>query len=147
MEVIECTRQNVESATNLFNQYRMFFELPDDLDKSRDFLRANLEQQRSRIFLVMNEDKDAVAFAQLYPTMCSLAMKPFYWLYDLYFAPSARGAGCARLLLDHLATMARAEGAHRISLDTAKTNLSAQKLYSTQCYEPEGAFLSYHLML
>jgi ribosomal protein S18 acetylase RimI-like enzyme len=33
------------------------------------------------------------------------------------------------LLLDHLANMARAEGVQRISLDTAKTNLGAQKLY------------------
>ena len=147
MEVIECTRQKVDSAANLFNQYRMFYDLPDDLEKSRDFLRANLEQQRSRIFLVVNEDKEAVAFAQLYPATCSLAMKHFYWLYDLFVAPSARGSGYARMLLDHLANMARAEGAHRISLDTAKTNLSAQKLYSSQGYEAEGEFLTYHLML
>jgi ribosomal protein S18 acetylase RimI-like enzyme len=147
MEVIECTRQNVDSAANLFNQYRVFYDLPDDLDKSRDFLRANLEQQRSRIFLVIDEDNEPVAFAQLYPAMCSLAMKHFYWLYDLYVHPSARGAGCARLLLDHLANIARGEGAHRISLDAAKTNLSAQKLYSSQGYEAEGEFLTYHLML
>jgi ribosomal protein S18 acetylase RimI-like enzyme len=147
MEVIECTLQDVGGAASLFNQYRMFYELPDDLDKSRDFLRANLEQERSRIFLVVNEEKEAVAFAQLYPATCSLAMKRFYWLYDLFVDPSARSSGCARMVLDHLANMARAEGAHRISLDTAKTNLRAQKLYQSQGYEVEGEFLTYHLML
>jgi ribosomal protein S18 acetylase RimI-like enzyme len=147
MEVIECTRQDVDSAANLFNQYRMFYELPDDLETSRDFLRANLERRRSRIFLVMNEEKNAVAFAQLYPATCSLAMKHFYWLYDLFVDPSARGTGCARMMLDHLANMARAEGAHRISLDTAKTNLSAQKLYLSQGYEAEAEFLTFHLVL
>jgi ribosomal protein S18 acetylase RimI-like enzyme len=147
MDVIECTRQDVDRAANLFNQYRIFYELPDDLAKSRDFLRANLEQQRSRIFLVMNEEKEAVAFAQLYPATCSLAMKHFYWLYDLFVDPAARGTGCARMLLDHLANLTRAEGAHRISLDTAKTNLTAQKLYRSQGYEAEGEFLTFHLML
>jgi ribosomal protein S18 acetylase RimI-like enzyme len=147
MEVIECSRQNVDSAANLFNQYRMFYELPDDLERSRDFLRANLEQQRARVFLVMNEESKPVAFAQLYPATCSLAMKHFYWLYDLFVDPAARGSGCARMLLDHLANMARAEGAQRISLDTAKTNLNAQKLYLSQGYEAEGEFLTFHLML
>lgn len=147
MEVVECTLQGVDSAASLFNQYRMFYELPDDLGKSRDFLRDNLEQQRSRVFLVVNDDKKAVAFAQLYPAICSLAMKRFYWLYDLFVDPSARGEGCARMLLDHVASMARAEGAQRISLDTAKTNLSAQQLYRSQGFEAEGDFLTYHLML
>jgi GNAT superfamily N-acetyltransferase len=107
MEVIECTLQDVGGAASLFNQYRMFYELPDDLDKSRDFLRANLEQERSRIFLVVNEEMEAVAFAQLYPATCSLAMKHFYWLYDLFVDPSARSSGCARMVLDHLANMSR----------------------------------------
>jgi len=147
MEVVECTLQGVDSAASLFNQYRMFYELLDDLGKSRDFLRDNLEQQRSRIFLVVNDDKKAVAFAQLYPATCSLAMKRFYWLYDLFVDPSSRGEGCARMLLGHVASMARAEGAHRISLDTAKTNLSAQQLYRSQGFEAEGEFLTYHLML
>jgi ribosomal protein S18 acetylase RimI-like enzyme len=42
------------------------------------------------------------------------------------------------MLLDHLASMARAEGAHRITLDTAKTNLNAQKLYRSQAQFPPG---------
>jgi ribosomal protein S18 acetylase RimI-like enzyme len=147
MEVFECTLQDVDCAASLFNQYRMFYELPDDLGKSRDFLRANLAQRSSRVFLVLNDEKKAVAFAQLYPATCSLAMKQFYWLYDLFVDPTARGEGCARMLLDHVASMARAEGAHRISLDTAKTNLSAQQLYRSQGYETEGEFLTFHLML
>lgn len=78
MEVIECTRQDVHIVANLFHQYRMFYELHDNLDNSRDFLRARLEQQRFRIFLVVNEDKESMAFAQLSPATCSLAMKHFF---------------------------------------------------------------------
>jgi ribosomal protein S18 acetylase RimI-like enzyme len=48
--------------------------------------------------------------------------------------------------LEHQANMARAEGAHRISLDIAKTNLGAQKLYRNQGYEAGGELLTYHLM-
>ncbi|SEJ77818.1 hypothetical protein [Pseudomonas sp. NFR16] len=59
IEVIECTRQDVDITAKLFNFYRMFYELPDDLDKSRDYHRFNVQQERSRIFLEVNDDKDA----------------------------------------------------------------------------------------
>ncbi|WP_256659871.1 N-acetyltransferase [Pseudomonas sp. LS-2] len=139
MEVTECARQNVDSAANLFNQYRMFYELPDDLDKSRDFLHAKLEHSAQDLPGNEREEGSRGVRSALPSDLfardeaLSLAIRS---VVDL----SARGAGCARMLLDHLANIARAEGAHRISLDTAKTNLNAQKLYRSQCYEAGGEF-------
>lgn len=147
MQIIECTLEQLNDVATLFNQYRIFYELPDDLETSRDFLQANLENNRSRIFLLLDDDVQAVAFAQLYPALCSLAMKRFYWLYDLFVAPQARKSGYARQLMNHLSTLLTAEGADRISLDTATSNKAAQALYESLGYQQEGVFLTYHKYL
>jgi len=147
MPIIECTTQQLDQAAALFNQYRIFYELPDDLERSRAFLQANLNDSRSRIFLVQDDDGNAVAFAQLYPALCSLAMKRFYWLYDLFVAPQARKCGHARQLMEHLSALLAAEGADRISLDTATSNKAAQALYESLGYQREREFLTYHKYL
>jgi ribosomal protein S18 acetylase RimI-like enzyme len=147
MDVIECTLQQLDQAAALFNEYRQFYELADDLPASRAFLKSNLETNASRVFLVRDEQFVPLAFAQLYPAICSLEMKPFYWLYDLFVAPAARHQGCARLMLNHLVTLLSAEGAQRISLDTARTNQAAQALYESLGYEQERQFLTYHRLL
>lgn len=147
MEVIECAVQDADHAAQLFNQYRMFYEQPDDLETARAFIRRNIEDRVSRVFLLLDEKQQALAFAQVYPATCSIAMKRFYWLYDLFVDPAARGAGHARQLMNHLTDLLRAEGADRISLDTALTNVVAQGLYESLGYEREGAFVTYHRYL
>jgi len=147
MQIIECTLNELNAAAALFNQYRIFYDLPDDLEKSRDFLRNNLQNNHSRIFLSLDDNGQAVAFAQLYPALCSLAMKRFYWLYDLFVAPQARKSGHARQLMNHLTALLTAEGADRISLDTATSNKAAQALYESLGYQREEVFLTYHKYL
>ncbi|MCQ9426896.1 hypothetical protein NRB16_25625 [Pseudomonas sp. LJDD11] len=91
MEVIECAVKDSDSAAHLFNQYRIFYQQPDDLETARAFIRRNIEDRVSRVFLLLDEDQKALAFAQVYPATCSIAMKRFYWFYDLLFDPAVRG--------------------------------------------------------
>ncbi|MDE1166447.1 MAG: GNAT family N-acetyltransferase [Pseudomonas sp.] len=147
MEVIECSLKDVDRVAQLFNEYRVFYELADDLAASRGFIQGNLEKKASRVFLLLDDDQQPVAFAQLYPAICSLEMKPFYWLYDLYVAATARKKGFARALMTHLTTTLTAEGAQRISLDTAHANKAAQALYESLGYEREAQFITYHKIL
>lgn len=53
-----CGLQDLGSVADLLNQYRVFYELPDDLGTSRAFIRANLQDQRSRIFLDLNDEDE-----------------------------------------------------------------------------------------
>ncbi|MDH0302152.1 MULTISPECIES: GNAT family N-acetyltransferase [unclassified Pseudomonas] len=147
MNVIACELQHLDAAADLFNQYRLFYQEVDDLPAARAFLQANLETGNSRIYLLLDNNDQAIAFAQLYPATCSLAMKRFYWLYDLFVAPHARRGGHARYLMQRLSEIFRAEGAQRLSLDTARTNLAAQALYESLGYEAERDFVTYHKML
>lgn len=147
MNVISCELQHLDMAANLFNQYRIFYKENDDLAAARDFLKSNLNTKSSRIYLLLDDKNEAVAFAQLYPAICSLAMKRFYWIYDLFVSEPARRQGYARYLMNQLTDIFTQEGAQRLSLDTAKSNFTAQRLYESLGYEIAPSFITYHKIL
>nr|WP_235661741.1 GNAT family N-acetyltransferase [Pseudomonas savastanoi] len=125
----------------------MFYQEADDLPTARDFLKSNLDNQTSRIYLLLDDQNEPVGFAQLYPATCSLAMKRFYWIYDLFVEPRVRRQGNARYLMNQLTDIFTREGAQRLSLDTAKANVTAQALYESLGYEAEQTFITYHKIL
>ncbi|MGE5863933.1 MAG: N-acetyltransferase family protein [Rhizobacter sp.] len=147
MHIIHCTEDHVDQAAGLFNDYRMFYEQPSDLPACRTFLRENLVTRRSRLLLLCDDASQPVAFSQLYPATCSVAMRPYFHLSDLYVAASARGRGHARYLMDYITRHVAREGAHRLTLETATTNHVAQRLYESLGYERDPVFLTYHLLL
>ena len=147
MKIIQCTEQHLPRAAELFNHYRMFYEQDSDLAGSLAFIQSNIDNHRSKIFLLFDDEDEAVGFSQLYPTYCSIAMKPYYYLSDLYIEPSRRQAGHARRLMHFITEHCRAEGAQRLTLDTAATNKIAQHLYQSLGYEQERLYITYHQML
>ena len=147
MQIIPCELRHLESAAQLFDQYRRFYEQASDLDGARSFISANLDQQRSQIFLLLDERDRAVAFAQLYPSYCSIAMRPFYYLSDLYVDESARRQGYAKTLMEYLIVLFGERAAQRLTLETATTNQAAQRLYESLGYEREQVFITYHKIL
>jgi ribosomal protein S18 acetylase RimI-like enzyme len=146
MEIIECGMEHLSSVANLFNDYRIFYEQPNDAEGAYEFIEANLAQGRSRIFLLLDNHREPVAFAQLYPPYCSISMKPFYYLSDLYVKKSARRHGHARKLMTYLIEQFGGESAQRLTLETATTNLPAQSLYESLGYTREQVFITYHKM-
>jgi ribosomal protein S18 acetylase RimI-like enzyme len=66
----------------------------------------------------------------------SLTLRTVWLVRDLYVDPDARRTGLARALLDHVADAARAEGAHRLSLQTEPTNTRALDLYAKAGFQP-----------
>ncbi len=147
MQVIHCTEANIDNLAQLFNEYRIFYEQEDNVPASRAFIQQNLAQGRSRIFLLLDDAGAPIGFSQLYPAICSLAMKPYYYLSDLYVVPSARKNGHARYLMDYITDLCRKEGAQRLTLDTARTNKIAQSLYESLGYEREDVYITYHQLL
>ena len=147
MQVIHCTEDHLDQAASLFNDYRVFYEQPSDLPACRAFIEANLAARRSRILLLLDDAAQAVAFAQLYPALCSVAMRWFFHLSDLYVARSARQQGHARHLMAYITRYATQEGAQRLTLETAITNRAAQGLYESMGYERDAVYLTYHRLL
>lgn len=147
MKIFQCKIENLTAAAELFNKYRMFYEQPSDLPSATEFLKANINENRSVVFLLQNDEGETVAFSQLYPIYCSTAMKPFLYLSDLFVDPSARRKGYAKLLMSHLIDHFQDLRYQRLTLETATTNTAAQRLYESLGYEKDNVFITYHRIL
>lgn len=90
MQIIHCDETQLEILAELFNKFRIFYEQETDLAACPAFIQKSLAQARSKVFLLLDEEGTAVGFSQLYPAICSLAMRPYYYLSDLYVIKSAR---------------------------------------------------------
>ena len=73
-------------------------------------------------------------------------MQPFYVLYDLFVDPGRRRAGIGRALMNTAADWARAQGACRIDLETAHSNVVAKACTSLD-YKQDLVFRKYSLDL
>jgi len=125
----------------------MFYEQESDPSGCYTFIKENIEKARSKIFLLYDDDGAAVGFSQLYASYCSISMRSFYYLSDLYIDQSCRKKGYARFLMSYLAEHFAELGAHRLTLETATTNTAAQRLYESLGYQREKVFITYHQML
>ena len=144
MKIIKCHQERLKETATLFNAYRMFYGQESDVDAVYAFLKENLDNDRSVLFLLIDEDDHAVAFTQLYPSFCSVEMKPIYYLYDLYVDVNERGKGHSKLLMSYVTDYFKKEGVKRLTLDTALSNKVAQNLYESIGYEKESEFITYH---
>jgi ribosomal protein S18 acetylase RimI-like enzyme len=130
----------------LFDAYRQFYHQPADLAVARQYLASRIEREESVVFLATS-DTVGYGFVQLYPSFCSVAAQPIWILYDLFVAPSARGRGHGRRLMEAARSFASETGAQRLVLSTADDNHTAQALYESLGYRRDTVFRHYELTL
>jgi GNAT superfamily N-acetyltransferase len=137
---------DVEAVAPLFDAYRQFYDQPADLPLARAFIAERLERGESVIFLA-ERDGRPVGFVQLYPLFSSTARRPgrLWLLNDLYVAPEARQGGVGRALMARARRLAEDTGACGLELATARTNVIGQRLYESEGYRRDEAFLRYEL--
>ena len=118
---------DIDQLADLFNQYRQFYECPPDLSASKTGLRkilsGTLNDPRRRGWPSTNWLHTAVSRALL------VDLVEYFVLYDLFVAPSARRQGIARALMNAASKWAKAQGAARLDLETARDNFPGQALY------------------
>lgn len=136
--------EDLDQLAELFDQYRQFYGQPPNPALARAYLRARMERGESVVFVAPARGP-VRAFAQLYPTFCSVSAAPLLVLYDLFVAPAARRGGLARALLGKVHMHARSSGAVRVELATARTNGAAQRLYESLGWKRDDVFLHYSL--
>ena len=139
-------RDDLAALSALFDAYRQFYLCPPDREAASDWLRINVEQARSTIF-VADTGSELVGFTQLYPALCSVDLVKYFVLYDLYVTESVRRQGVARSLMNAASEWARAQGAARLDLETARDNAAGQALYRGLGYELDEVFLKFSLNL
>ncbi len=147
VHVRRATSGDAERVAPLFDAYRQFYGLAPDLALSRRFIAERIERDESIVLLAQTADGTSLGFVQMYPTFASLRAARVFVLYDLFVAPAARRHGVARRLMEAAVGEARAAGAVAISLQTARTNRAAQRLYESLGWKRDEEFLEYGLAL
>jgi len=138
--------RDLDQLAELFDQYRQFYECPPDLGAAKSWLAENLERGRSTLFAADNGSQ-LLGFTQLYPALCSVDLVDYFVLYDLYVVEAARRQGIARALMNAASDWAKAQGADRLDLETARDNAPGQALYRDLGYELDEVFLKFSLDL
>jgi GNAT superfamily N-acetyltransferase len=138
MEVIQARFEHLEEVSKLFDQYRVFYNQPSDLEAARAFMQERFQKEDSTVF-VARDDEQMVGYIQLFPSFSSVSMKRVWILNDLLVQESHRKKGVAKLLMSAAENFARETGAVRIILSTQVSNVAAQSLYESLGYgELEG---------
>jgi ribosomal protein S18 acetylase RimI-like enzyme len=138
---------DAESVAPLFDAYRQFYGLASDLALSGRFIAQRLERDESIVMLAQTAEGTLLGFVQMYPTFSSLRAARVFVLYDLFVAPTARCHGVARRLMAAAVAEARTAGAVGLTLQTARTNHAAQRLYESLGWRRDEAFCEYGLDL
>lgn len=146
MEVFQARLEHLETVSQLFDQYRVFYKSPSDLESARKFIQEHFHKGDSIIFVVSNNGH-IVGFTQLYPSFSSVSMKRVWILNDLFVEQTCRKQGVAKLLLSAAENFARQTEAIRISLATQISNVAAQSLYESLGYCKDEEFHHYSLKL
>ncbi|WNC68837.1 N-acetyltransferase [Thalassotalea nanhaiensis] len=131
----------------LFDQYRQFYKQKSDIKAAEAYLKARFEQKQSIIFHAIDNTGNSLGFTQLYPSFCSIALKPVFILYDLYVVEQARKLGVGRALMNAAKHHAIEHDAAHLSLETDVSNHQAQALYESLGYKQEDEYFSYYLEL
>ena len=138
---------DLSQLAGLFDLYRRFYSEPADPERALSFIGERLRLADSTILVATAGDDRLAAFAQLYPTLCSVSMAPIQILYDLFVVERARRGGLGRSLLESARRHAEQNGAVRIELATATTNHAAQRLYESLGWIRDDNFYRYALHL
>ncbi|MBA1279345.1 GNAT family N-acetyltransferase [Pseudomonas sp. MTM4] len=125
----------------------MFYGQPSNLELARNFIAERIRNDESVIFYARDTAESYIGFTQLYPVFSSISARRSWILNDLYVAESARGRGVGRMLMNRAREHAIATGATGVSLETAKANAGAQRLYESLGYARDDEFYSYFLDL
>jgi GNAT superfamily N-acetyltransferase len=137
---------DVKELVRLYIAYRVFYGEAPEEERAAAFIRDRVTQSSTRYFLAWIGN-NAIGFMHLMPSTNTLAMRPIWFLEDLYVDASARGQGVATALLSYAEAFARGRGAERLTLATAYDNLAAQHIYQKLGYVREEHFLYFHRLL
>lgn len=134
---------DLEELATLFDQYRQFQGQPSELAAASSFLRERFNHGESVLFICHDGDA-AVGFAQLYPSFSSVSLSRVFVVNDLFVHASGRRKGVASMLLSAIESYAWSFGSARVTLNVARGNHPAQRLYEEQGWKQDDQFFMYH---
>ncbi|MEK3978619.1 GNAT family N-acetyltransferase [Psychrobacillus sp. FSL K6-2836] len=143
MNFHQATINDLDSLTELFDFYRLFYKQASDLIGAKKFLEERFQKNESVIFIAY-DNGEPVGFTQLFPSFSSVSMQKSWVLNDLYVKETARRKGVAKELINKAIGLAEETKAKGILLETGKENVNAQKLYETIGFTKDSSYYYYY---
>ncbi|HAS6475743.1 TPA: GNAT family N-acetyltransferase [Vibrio parahaemolyticus] len=147
MEIVKATIEQLDLVSPLFDAYRVFYGQESDLTVAREFIESRLNNDESVIYLALDDKGNGLGFTQLYPSFSSVSAARTWVLNDLFVLDTARRQGVAKKLMDAAKDMGKKDNVKGLALETAESNVNAQKLYESLGYERESGTYHYFLQL
>jgi GNAT superfamily N-acetyltransferase len=141
--VRQAVAADIEALAGLFDQYRQFQGEASNIAAARSFLAERFNHGESVVFIATARDA-AVGFAQLYPSFSSVSLARVFVLNDLFVLEAVRGRKVASQLLSAVESYAWSFGASRVTLNVARTNVSAQQIYIARGWKQDDQFFMFH---
>jgi len=124
-----------DQAAELFDEYRQHYGANPAPGAVAGWMMDQVAGDHMRVYVASRDDR-AAGICSVAVVPAALTLRTVWLLRDLYVDPDSRRHGIARALLAHVADAARAESAHRLSLQTEATNARALELYAKAGFEP-----------
>ena len=141
--VRQAVAADIDALAAVFDQYRQFQGRAGNLAAARSFLAERFDHGESIAFIATARGT-AVGFAQLYPSYSSVSLSRVFILNDLFVVEAVRGRRVASQLLSAVESYAWSLGASRVTLNVARTNVSAQQVYTARGWKQDDQFFTYH---
>ncbi|MGL4522498.1 MAG: GNAT family N-acetyltransferase [Bacilli bacterium] len=128
MKIERLSAETIKPTSELLDAYRQFYRQESNLEAAILFLKTRFENEESVVYVALIEN-EVVGFVQLYPTFSTVGLQRAYILNDLYVASSARRKGIGQALIQQCYAWCEENNARYVTLETARGNSGAQKLY------------------
>lgn len=142
MLIQKVTINEIDSLSELFDLYRVFYKQKSDVESAKRFLTERIINEESVVFIALN-GHNSLGFVQLYPSFSSISMQRSWVLNDLFVKETARGQGLGEKLIKTAIGFAKETGAKGVLLETAEDNTTAQRLYEKIGFIRETNFYYY----
>ena len=151
IEIRKIYKDEYGLVADMFNKYRIFYKQASDLELAKEYLRERLSNNEAQVFLAYDSiASEFLGFTLLYARFSSVSTIKNWHIGDLYVEPNQRKRGIGQKLLQTAIDFASEQKAKFVSLNTAKDNFTAQKVYEDfgfdkRDYLPEYFYYQYDL--
>lgn len=124
--------QHANAAVFLLNSYAASPEggsepLPQNVQSN---LAGTLQQRSDAAVVLAFEEDTPAGLVICIEGFSTFSCKPLLNIHDVFVAPEYRGQGLARLLFDHVETIAKARGCCKLTLEVLEGNERARAAYT-----------------
>jgi ribosomal protein S18 acetylase RimI-like enzyme len=147
--VRRATPGDAGAVARLFQDFQDEFDEPSPGLEAAEGRYADLIRNRDMTVLLVGEGPDGFAQIRYRPWVYSPGPNAHAYLEELYVAPSLRGRGLGRALLEAVIRTAGDEGAAHMELGTSEDDVAARSLYESAGFtnregSPDGPMMLFY---